>query len=324
MRWAAALAAALALGACVPSNAAPPGPPQPVPVKVKPAPQWLRGAEPPVPLPTRFVWAGGLELSAPKDVHFGGLSDLDVQPDGRMIAVSDEGEIVRARIVTDVKGRLSGVSEITKTMLAGPDGEALSGGKRDSDSEGLVRWANGDLMVSFEATPRILLYPRAGGAPHEVPHPVTDFPVNDGMEALAADPDSGPGAYLVGREDTRQTWLCRLKEACVEYLRPGKGEYGALVAARSLPGRRWAFLFREFSPLAGVTSRLAITDRAGKELDLLTLARPATVDNTEGVAALPHPDGTIRFYLLSDDNFAANQRTLLLAFDWHPRKERAR
>ena len=33
---------------------------------------------------------------------------------------------------------------------------------------------------------------------------------------------------------------------------------------------------------------------------------------------LPAKDGSVRFYLLSDDNFQSSQRTLLLAFDWKP------
>jgi hypothetical protein len=34
---------------------------------------------------------------------------------------------------------------------------------------------------------------------------------------------------------------------------------------------------------------------------------------------VPRADGSVRFYLLSDDNASAAQRTLLLAFDWRPR-----
>ena len=64
--------------------------------------------------------------------------------------------------------------------------------------------------------------------------------------------------------------------------------------------------------------RILITDRAGKTLDLHTITRPATVDNFEGISALPRADGSVRFYLISDDNFSPAQRTLLLAFDWTP------
>jgi hypothetical protein len=43
-----------------------------------------------------------------------------------------------------------------------------------------------------------------------------------------------------------------------------------------------------------------------------------SVDNFEGLAAVPGPAGGIRFYLVSDDNASREQRTLLLAFDWWP------
>jgi hypothetical protein len=39
------------------------------------------------------------------------------------------------------------------------------------------------------------------------------------------------------------------------------------------------------------------------------------IDNFEGIAAKEMPDGHIRLYVISDNNFAANQRTLLYVFD---------
>jgi hypothetical protein len=39
------------------------------------------------------------------------------------------------------------------------------------------------------------------------------------------------------------------------------------------------------------------------------------MDNFEGVAARRMPDGRVRLYIVSDDNFSASQRTLLMIFD---------
>jgi hypothetical protein len=195
---------------------------------------------------------------------------------------------------------------------------ALSVRMAVADSEGLSRWPNGDLMVSFEARNDILLYPAGGGPPRKVPRPDSDFPSNDGMEALALDAGSGPDAYLVGREDTRQTWTCRLAGGCApKFVVP---QHGAckLVSARPMPGGGWVFLLRDYQPLAGNTIWIVITDAAGRTVDVHEIRRPATVDNLEGVAALPQKGGRVRLYLISDDNFASNQRTLLLAFDWTP------
>ena len=40
-----------------------------------------------------------------------------------------------------------------------------------------------------------------------------------------------------------------------------------------------------------------------------------TIDNFEGIAAKELPDGKVRLYIISDDNFSASQRTLLMIFD---------
>jgi hypothetical protein len=40
-----------------------------------------------------------------------------------------------------------------------------------------------------------------------------------------------------------------------------------------------------------------------------------TIDNFEGIAAKELPDGRVRLYVISDDNFSASQRTLLMVFD---------
>ncbi len=40
-----------------------------------------------------------------------------------------------------------------------------------------------------------------------------------------------------------------------------------------------------------------------------------TLDNFEGIAAKELPDGRVRFFIVSDDNFSASQRTLLMVFD---------
>src|SRR6187200_1774400 len=51
----------------------------------------------------RFVYAGGLSLSAPP--RFGGLSDIGVTADGRAVIVTDEGQFYEFRIVLDGEGR---------------------------------------------------------------------------------------------------------------------------------------------------------------------------------------------------------------------------
>ena len=78
-----------------------------------------------------------------------------------------------------------------------------------------------------------------------------------------------------------------------------------------------AWLLRAWDPVRGSRNTLVIHD-AGGEIARMEMARPLTVDNYEGLAVIPAKDGSVRFYLLSDDNFQSSQRTLLLAFDWKP------
>lgn len=307
---------ALALAACAPQSARLPG----APIAAGPS---IRVVSEPVsegstPSVGTFRFAGGVALTSPDTSRLHGLSDLDIAANGRLVAISDDGDLVKGRIVLDAAGRLAGVADITLAPLTDPDGKPLGGDKTTSDAEGLIRLANGAMMVSFERRHRIWLYSGKAGRPSTAPSPDAPFPDNDGMEALALDPSGGPGTYLVGREDTRETWTCRLSGGCVPGMRPGDASMGKLVAARALPGERWAFLLRDFNPVTGATIRLLITDRAGRTLDLHKITGPATVDNFEGLAALPRKDGSVRFYLLSDDNFSTLQRTLLLAFDWRP------
>jgi hypothetical protein len=78
---------------------------------------------------------------------------------------------------------------------------------------------------------------------------------------------------------------------------------------------RTAYVLRAFDVTRG--NRISLQIFRGESLIArMELARPATVDNFEGLAAVPRANGGFRFYLLSDDNASASQRTLLLAFDW--------
>jgi hypothetical protein len=97
-----------------------------------------------------------------------------------------------------------------------------------------------------------------------------------------------------------------------------KSEDFGLVAIDRLPGSRTAYLLRAFDAERGNRIILRIV-RSTTLVAHIDMARPMTVDNFEGLAAVPRADGRIRFYMMSDDNASASQRTLLLAFDWQPR-----
>ena len=312
-----ALIALVGLWACAPPLAALPAAPVAAgaAIAVQAVPVPLNPEAPDQTALGRFVYAGGLQLSAGDTSRFHGLSDLVVDADGRLTAISDEGDLIEGQLVFE-RDRLTGLTGITLSPLSDLDGKPLPN-KEMSDAEGLAHLDNGDRLVSFERMSRIWLYPATGGPPRAVPAPEADFPVNGGLEALAADPERGPGAYVAGGEETGQTWLCRLDAPCVAGPMVQKAPEFGLVALRRLPGDQTAYLLRAWDRLRGNRIVLSIQGPAG-EVARMEMARPLTVDNFEGVHFVPRPEGGYRVYILSDDNFSASQRTLLLAFDWTP------
>jgi len=262
-----------------------------------------------------FVYAGGLALTSRQTDQLHGLSDLEVTGTDRLTAVGDLGIILTARLVLDGAGRLAGIADVHLAPLTGEDGRPLVD-KTDADAEGLALLADGDRLVSFERRDRIWLYPANGGPPRPVPSPEATFPINGGMEALGSDPDAGADAYVVGAEVSGDTWTCRVSvKSCTKSRTVGKSDDFGLSAMKRLPGMRTVYLLRAFDETRG--NRISLQIFRGESLIArMELARPATVDNFEGLAAVPRADGGFRFYLLSDDNASATQRTLLLAFDW--------
>jgi hypothetical protein len=262
-----------------------------------------------------FVYAGGLVLSSLQSKQLHGLSDIEVAGTDRLNAVGDMGILLEARLVFDRTGRLTGLTNARITALTGEDGKPLLR-KSDADAEGLALFPNGDRLVSFERRDRIWLYPAGGGPPRPAPSPEVAFPSNGGMEGLGLDPDDGVDAYVVGAEISGDTWTCRLSSAtCTKGPRVDKPLEFGLAAVKRLPQMRTAYLLRTFDPSRGVRVSLRIV-RAGTQVGRMDLTAPMTIDNFEGLAAVPQSDGAVRFYLLSDDNGSATQRTLLLAFDW--------
>ena len=264
-----------------------------------------------------FVYAGGLALTSSETDQLHGLSDLVVTGANRLTAVADTGLLLEARLELDAAGRLTGIADGRLTTLVGVDGSRPRQ-KEEMDAEGLALLANGDRLISFEVRDRVWLYPADGGLPRPVPSPNASFPANTGLEALTAAPDVAADAYMVGDEVRGNIWNCRVSTACVKGqgadLPPGY----ALVSMRRLDAGRTAYLLRAFDLRRGNRSSLRIYSD-GKLTGQLDLALPLTIDNFEGVAAVPRADGGVRFYLMSDDNALAFQRTLLVAFDWAPK-----
>jgi hypothetical protein len=324
LRRLARLALAVALAGCAPVASLPDAPvPYGSAIVVDAEPVPLDAANPSRTHVGDLAYAGGLILTSKQTSRLHGLSDLKVSPDGRIIAIGDQSDFFEGRIVLDAKGRLTGLRDGKLSALKDVTGADLfAGGQEEYDSEGLAELAAG-MVVTFEQHDRVLLFPRGGGLPKPAPAPSGAIKHNKGMEAAVAAPEVGPDAYRVGIEGTGELFVCRLSGPCVaDGAIDLKGS--ELVAIDNLPGGGRVYMFRSFSALRGNVIRLLLTDAQGRTLTEAEIARPLTVDNLEGVAAVPRGGG-VRLYLVSDDNFGmyegkpTGQKTLLLAFDWKPK-----
>ena len=267
-----------------------------------------------------FAFAGGIEIRAVTPGVILELSDLRVVSGDHLVAISDDGSFFEARLLFDQQRRLSGVANARRIPLRNEQGHVLD--SNEADAEGLEVLPDGDRLVSFEGTPRIWRYPAGMRVPRPVARPRAEFPANEGMEAITSYPSAGRFAYLVGIEGGT-IWLCHLDAACsrTDLGRFVPPEHG--LTGLSAYGRNGAFalLARAWDPERGNRIAVKLIDTSGapngRVLDEMTIARPLTVDNFEGVAVVPHATG-IRLYLLSDDNGSETQHTYLFAFDWKP------
>ena len=296
------------------------------PVAVRASPVSLNPENPSQRVVGRLEYRGGLHLTS-EDPRFGGLSSIRVLPDGeRLVAVTDEGWWVSARLV-DRDGRLEGVEDVEMGPLLGPDGRAPEG-KDSRDAESLALLPDGGFVVGFEREHRLLRYPAGTGRPDGVPVAVLSppglekAPVNGGIEALdvlrggqlfALTEYWIDGDVVVGWTGGPDRWK-RLGLRFEAALRPSDGAV--------LPSGDVLVLERAYNPDRGIVNvrvrQIARSSvRPGSTLGgrlVAELAPPLLLDNFEGIAAFRDRGGETHVYLASDDNLSRAQRTLLLKF----------
>src|SRR5215813_9959228 len=250
---------------------------------------------------------GGLVLTSPFK-QFGGLSAIKVQADGaNFIALSDKGWWLKGRIVYDGT-RPSGIADAQMAPILGPDGLALSSrGWFDTES---IAQDGGTLYVGIERVNRIVRFDfgkdglLARGQPIDVPPGVRGLPNNKGLESLVFVPRGLPlGGPRPGTFALRRT-----------------ADYDVSDAAL-LPSGDLLVLERKFSWTTGLfirIRRIALLDiQPGALVDgrvLFEADLGYNIDNLEGLSVHRGPNGETVLTLVSDDNFSALQRTLLLQF----------
>lgn len=281
-----------------------------------------------------LTYLGGLRLRSDAK-GFGGFSGLDISPDGALlIAVSDFGRRLDARLLYAKDGRLSGFANARLAPLIGLDGQTITG-KGEGDAEEIAR-LGGDLLVAFERHHRILSY-RADGAEVralKLPKVLEKAPANGGIEALTqlsggrllaileaatAVPGGASSGVSLAWIGNGQSWTeihyprtGKLSPAGAATIPAGKDAGDVLVIERDwslLAGRQVRIVRLKAKDLARAGAGTALRPR-----EIARLEAPLIVDNFEGIAIRRGPGGAAYVYLISDDNFNPLQETLLLLF----------
>lgn len=268
---------------------------------------------------TGMTLAGAWQLES-KESNFGGLSGLAVQASGSLLAISDAGAFIWIGIDPE-SGIPDGLGAIS--YMRDLDGNHFAN-KRDGDSEGLSL-RDGMALVSFEQDHRISAFDleTCGAAARAAPV-VSLTPVVDGK--LLQD-NRGPEAFTLNGETLQVGFEMRngggspvgtvnvdgtltdlfFTEQPLFFLMTGMDTRQDVTAR----------IFRAYDPVRGARVRLQV-DRAGVRIGEGLFKQPLPVDNFEGVAIGTAPSGATRLWMIADDNFSANQRTLLLALDLEP------
>ncbi len=313
------MVAALALGA----GAAAAEPPPPgwdaalaaaAPVAVTAEPVALTGGE------LDGLALGGAWVLRGDHRNFGGFSGLMVTGE-RLIAVSDKGWWFGATLI-EGDGTLSLANARLAPMR---DGEGDRYTKAGGDAEGLTRLGP-RLVVSFERDHRLMVLRDTGRVGATIqPRAFEQFRSNKGLEALATLPDGRMIVFAEGADDGGvPVFLVDPAGGVTEARLPRAGSHSVTGADIGPDGRLYLVL-REYSLLFGVSIRvmryrlgpggLPLADSAET---LAAFEAASGIDNMEGISLERGADGEIRLWLISDNNFRASQRTLLVRFEVLP------
>jgi hypothetical protein len=282
----------------------------------------------------KLIWRGGLNLFSTSP-YFGGFSALAIDPSGRTIlTISDAGIWLRG--VVDYDGRkMKGLSNAVIGPLLGADGKPLRD-DRERDSEGMTMIeggpAGGAAYISFERHHRILRYPftaQSFGPPRgslPLPPGTKRMPSNSGLEAIVLLKSGNLKGTVVAFAENLTDNNGNLQGWLIGGPTPGQFALKRLAGfdvtdAAALPDGGIVVLERRFRYSEGIKMR--IRRIAAKDLKpgalvegevLLDADDSLNIDNMEGIAAHRTAAGETILTLISDDNYSALQRTLLMQF----------
>lgn len=284
-------------------------------------------AEATLPASSRLELLSVLELRA--DVPaFAGFSSLEVSEGGaRLVALSDRGLILEAGLARP-RGAVAGLTGARLSELTQDGARPPSVGL---DSEGLAIPAadlSGPRFVSFERDARLLRLQGADGR-LAARDPAWDaLSGNTGLEALAVPPEGGllalaeapaPGGSQGGPAGWGRVpaWRIGPEGVAPAPPLPRLGDHSVTGADFGPDGRLYVLARRLDIPggFSFAIWRYAWAEGAARDGEiLLELPAGSGADNAEGLAAWRDETGRLRLAVITDDNFALLQRTLLFDF----------
>jgi hypothetical protein len=317
------------VGRTEPANPRVAEPPVRIEVRTRP----ILAFEPRDPSRQRFgqlAFRGGLELTSPYQ-EFGGVSAIRVGADGaRFLALTDKGRWLRGRITYDGI-RPTGIADAEMVPILGGDGRPLAA-RRWYDTESLAE-ADGTVYVGIERVHQIvrLDYGKHGllarGLPIPVPPGFKQLPSNGSIEALEFVPKGQPlASTLIAISERGYDEAGNLKAFLIGGPSPGtfavkRSDDFDVSDCALLPPGELLILERRYSLMRGVAMRIrriplaSIKPGALVDGPVVVLADMGyEIDNMEALSVHHTASGDTVLTLISDDNFSAIQRTILLQF----------
>lgn len=257
---------------------------------------------------------------------FGGYSALAVLGDRQLLLASDTGML--AGFTLNRRGTIE-----REFIAPPPSGPGAGNYKTARDLEAIAYdRPRGRIWAAYEHSNQIWRFSRglARSDGHVAPHAMRRWNANGGAEAMArlndgrflvmAETSGGPGsgtdALLFPSDPVAHPTAPPIRFAY------DSGDMGRVTDAAQLPDGRILILHRALSITEGFVSSLAVadpstirTDRPWRATRLATFRPPMLTENFEGLAIEDSNDGVV-IWLLSDDNLARWQRTLLLRLLW--------
>lgn len=263
-------------------------------------------------------------LSSPNS-NFGSYSGLVALGDDELLAVGDSGGWLRFGLPGSghkpAFGALGRANERNKHVV---DAEAV-----EFDAE------TGHVWVAYEVSNAIERSDLTFAQPLKAKPPaMANWPVTSGPESMVR---LGDGRFIVLGEGSPD-WFGESYPGLLFDGDPADGadavRFGFIAPdgfratdMAALPDGRVLILLRKIEGVfpPAFSTKIAIADPANIEegmswaaREIATLDTDLPHDNFEGLAAIPRADGSFALWMISDDNGAALQETLLYRLRWTP------